>query len=67
MARQKLLNPDTVALMRTVIAEATRFPHLAQLACIQRRQSVRIPFHTVWKSGSAEKPPWRLLRWDSVP
>jgi hypothetical protein len=26
MAQQKLLNPDMVALMRTVIAEATRFP-----------------------------------------
>jgi hypothetical protein len=28
MAQQKLLNPDTVALMRTVIAEATRLPPL---------------------------------------
>ena len=32
IAQQRLLNPDTVALMRTVMAEATRFPHLAELA-----------------------------------
>lgn len=32
MAQRRLTDPDTIALMRTVIAEATRFPGLAEMA-----------------------------------
>ncbi len=32
VAQQKVARPETVALLRTVIAEATRFPHLAEMA-----------------------------------
>ena len=31
-AQRRLTDPDTIALMRTVIAEATRFPGLAEMA-----------------------------------